>query len=98
LLSSSLFPYTTLFRSRVVVRPADAGRHLVEDDRLFRNRRAGLGRVVGIVEADGDEVADPADAGAEPRIAANERQLVDRCLANLRSEEHTSELQSRGHL
>src|SRR5215471_9270799 len=72
-----------LGNNRVVVGPADAGRHLVEDDRLFRDRRAGLGRVVGIVEPDGDEIADAANAGAEPRIAANERQLVDRGLANL---------------
>jgi len=39
--------------------------------------------VVGIVEPDGDEIGDAADAGAEARIAANERQLVDRRLANL---------------
>ena len=37
--------------------------HLVEDDRLLRDRHAGLGGVVGIVEPDGDQVADPADAG-----------------------------------
>ena len=62
---------------------ADAGRRLVEDDRLLRDRHAGFGRVIGIVESDGDEVADTADAGAEPRIAAHERQLVDRRLADL---------------
>ena len=67
----------------VVVRPADARRRLVEDDRLFRNRQAGLGSVVGIVEPDGDEIADSGDAGADPRIALDERQLVDRRLADL---------------
>src|SRR5205807_2662852 len=65
------------------VRPADAGRYLVEDDRLFGNGRAGLGGVVGIVEADGNEIADLADAGAKARIAAYERQLLDRRFANL---------------
>src|SRR6516162_9537297 len=64
-----------LWNDRVVVGPADAGRHLVEDDRLFRSRRAGLRGVVGIVEADGDEIADAAHAGAQPHLAANERQL-----------------------
>src|SRR5262249_37146663 len=57
----------------VVVGPADAARDLVEGDRLFRDRHAGLGGVVRIVEPDGDEVADLADAGAEPRIAFHQR-------------------------
>src|SRR5262249_34929008 len=57
-----------------VVRPADAGRRLVEDDRLLGDRHAGLGRVVGVVEADGDEVADTADAGAAAPIALDDRQ------------------------
>src|SRR5262245_15486060 len=69
---------------RVVVRPADAGGHLVEDDRLLGDRHAGLGRVVGIVEPDGDEIADPADAGAETGIAVHQRQLRDWRLADLR--------------
>src|SRR5262249_33886718 len=30
-----------------------------------------------------DEIADAAHAGAQPYLAANERQLIDRCLANL---------------
>src|SRR6266536_5839970 len=59
---------------RIVVRPADAGRHLVEDDRLFGNSGAGLGRMVGIVEPYGNEVTDAADAGAEARLAGNEGQ------------------------
>src|SRR5208282_1054370 len=42
----------------VVVRPANAARRLVEDDRLLRQWHAGLGGVVGIIEADGDEIAD----------------------------------------
>ena len=31
-----------------------------------RNLRAGFGGVIRVVEADGDELADAADAGAEP--------------------------------
>src|SRR3981081_4583878 len=73
-----------LRNDRVVVRPADAGAYLVEDDRLLRNRHAGLGGVVGIIEPDGDQVADPADAGGEARIAANQRQLLDCRLADFR--------------
>src|SRR5262249_22247601 len=46
----------------VVVRAAQRGRRLLEDDRLLRDRGAGLGRVVRIVEADRDEVAHAADA------------------------------------
>src|SRR5215472_5513328 len=61
---------------RGVVRSADAGRRLVEDDRLLRNRHAGLGRVVRVVQPDGDEVADMADAGADARLALDDRQLA----------------------
>src|SRR4029078_4844281 len=55
-------------RDRVVVWPANAARDLVEDDRLFRNWHAGFRRMVGIVEADGDEVLHVADAGAKARL------------------------------
>src|SRR5579863_1086260 len=72
-----------LRRHGVVVRPADAARRLVEDNRLFRNRHAGFGGVVGIIQADGDEIADPADARAEPRRAAHQRQLFRLELAQL---------------
>src|SRR3984957_11684811 len=40
----------------VVVRAAQARRRLVEDDRLFRDRHAGFGGVVGIIQPDGDEI------------------------------------------
>src|SRR5262249_42434091 len=72
-----------LWDDGVVVRPADAGRRLIEDDRLFRDRHAGFGGVVGIVQPDGDEIADLADASAEPLLAAYERQLFDFKLAQL---------------
>ena len=55
----------------VVVGADDAALRLVEDDRLFRHRHAGFGGVVRIVQADGDEVTDIADAGAEPRLAGD---------------------------
>src|SRR2546429_6030867 len=78
---STLFPYTTLFRSRV------------SDDDVRRAR--GL---AGVLDAD--------DGGIEPqpcRLArAIERAEVDAILPHrvdgARSEEHTSELQSRLHL
>ena len=35
-----------------------------------------LGGVVGVIEADGDEIADPADARAEARLAAHRRQRL----------------------
>ena len=36
---------------------------------------AGLGGVVGVVEADADELADLADAGADARVAVETRQV-----------------------
>src|SRR5690349_23774857 len=65
---STLFPYTTLFRSRKLVRGDDERRHR---QRLGVHAERELGH--GHVAADGD--------------------LID-----LRSEEHTSELQSRRDL
>ena len=53
---------------------------LVEDDRLFRDRHAGFRRVVGIVEADGDEIAHVADARAESRFAGDRLHPLEVCL------------------
>ena len=58
----------------IVVRPAQAGVGLDENDRLGRNCHAGFGRVIGIVQADGDEFGDVADRCAEARIPVNQRQ------------------------
>ena len=58
----------------VVVRPDDAGGGLVEQQGLLGDRHAGLGRVVGIIEADGDEIADLAEARADPGRSAHRRQ------------------------
>src|SRR3712207_7233831 len=73
---STLFPYTTLFRSLVGERPAGHVLHLPA--RARHARRPGPGAEAG------------ADAGA--RDPARLRRL------GLRSEEHTSELQSRQYL
>src|SRR3712207_7840686 len=72
---STLFPYTTLFRSRVAnpavaqVRP-----HLVDEDRAARKH------------------------GPEPGLAGLHRGFRGLALREVRSEEHTSELQSRQYL
>src|SRR3712207_7764501 len=81
---STLFPYTTLFRSPAVVGVEDAP-HRVE-----RQRAGGLEDRVRHVGA--------GDAGDIPRdpisvvLVGDEGRLIDR------SEEHTSELQSRQYL
>src|SRR2546422_4749000 len=62
---STLFPYTTLFRSRAVARADNA---------------------------------DVAEQVVLLRIYLLERRLPHRLFADIRSEEHTSELQSRLHL
>src|SRR3989442_9946639 len=67
---STLFPYTTLFRS-VVFRTVDRIRRLTSSDDPQKNR---LQDILGVGGVTGDPVGRP------------------------RSEEHTSELQSRPHL
>src|SRR5271166_4069235 len=66
----------------VVVRSADAGRSLVEYDRLLGNWHPRFRGVIRIIQSDRNEIADPADAGAQSRIARNKRQLVDWLLAD----------------
>src|SRR5690606_5540488 len=69
-----------LGNDHVVVRADDGAGRLHEDDRLFGDLGAGLGGMVGIVETDADELADLADAGADPLVRAQLRQAggVDR--------------------
>jgi hypothetical protein len=51
---------------------------LGEDDRLFAGAaNAGLLGMVGVVEADGDKIADAGDRHADAGLAAHEGQLVD---------------------
>nr|GEW99913.1 hypothetical protein [Tanacetum cinerariifolium] len=58
----------------VVVRPHNGARPLVENDGLFGNVGAGFRRVVGVVQADADELADLAHTGANARCALHQRQ------------------------
>src|SRR5437870_7500910 len=81
---STLFPYTTLFRSRLRAEP--------------RVRRAGCGNERRRRGRPGDAKFCAA-AGQVPSLPA----IHETCgwaldVSLLRSEEHTSELQSRGHL
>src|SRR3546814_1251337 len=81
----------------VVVRTLDGAGRLQEHDRLLRDRGTGLRGVVGVVQADTDDLADAADAGADARVAVDlgQARRVDALqLVETRSEEHTSELQS----
>src|SRR3712207_6855915 len=76
---STLFPYTTLFRS--------AGGRLARSGARLRRRRRGAARREPFVLGEG---------GAAD--AARQRVRADRDGRRLRSEEHTSELQSRQYL
>src|SRR2546422_4729558 len=81
---STLFPYTTLFRSLVDVDPGDGGRlegRAAHAGPLGDRSDHRLVRPAAVVFA--DEAVDPDDGRVE---------------SALRSEEHTSELQSRLHL
>src|SRR5687768_18092466 len=77
---STLFPYTTLFRSHLAEGPHGLGdRHVLA---------RGAGELLGDVEGLRQEALDLAGALHEHLVLVGE----------LRSEEHTSELQSRLHL
>src|SRR3712207_7674465 len=76
---STLFPYTTLFRSAEL-------RHVVAADSAALDRPgevAGVARLLPVVAED---------------TSADELLDRDLCLPRARSEEHTSELQSRQYL
>src|SRR5437870_9768510 len=83
--STPLFPYTTLFRSVRHVRGGGLHHGHV--------RRVGLHGVVHLLLGD-------RTAAGERRVAGDVelRSLLGRLGPGERSEEHTSELQSRGHL
>src|SRR3712207_9141862 len=91
---STLFPYTTLFRSvrLVPVRPFPAGG--LEED-------CAAGGLVGVHRGEpARPVALPLLAGVHDPVGLVERLAGPRAdvLAGARSEEHTSELQSRQYL
>src|SRR5256884_7892783 len=91
---STLFPYTTLFRSRFLLGVAAAG--------------YALGDVLGEAHDVTRDIAHEESLAARRRVPGggverfDERRerlvLVERASGDVRSEEHTSELQSRLHL
>src|SRR5207253_4044907 len=95
---SPLFPYTTLFRSRHLNRVRiDLGR---ETDGLLDRllRLAGQAENEGAMDLDAELVAILGEAPRELDAHALLDVEQDLLVAGLvRSEEHTSELQSRGH-
>src|SRR5690625_6431017 len=81
-----LLPYTTLFRSQLFVAPRVL-LELVQPDHVGLEVAGKIGQVVD------------AGAGDEPVTEQGGRVLLDPGqMRQDRSEEHTSELQSRGHL
>src|SRR5437879_10240186 len=81
--ASPLFPYTTLFRSL-----QDVGHHADRVGKLFLGGHHGLDRPLG----------ERAVADVPPRGRAEAPDLADRERREVRSEEHTSELQSPMYL
>src|SRR3712207_8958905 len=80
---STLFPYTTLFRSADPQRLVEGERH----HRVDQQRRAGEG-------GRGPRALEGEERAREEQVDAAERERE----AEPRSEEHTSELQSRQYL
>src|SRR5690606_41720755 len=92
--AASLFPYTTLFRSRL--RAASVARLQQRAEAQVPGAGAALG--VAVAEEDGSEHGIDAEehaAGVDHRV---DRHLVTTLPDAARSEEHTSELQSRENL
>src|SRR5437763_7033643 len=79
--SSTLFPYTTLFRSHVEADDGEVGRQYRQP-------------VVPELAAEGDAVVEEDRRGAPPRRLKAHLLVVQAAVGSVRSEEHTSELQS----
>src|SRR2546425_9354783 len=86
---STLFPYTTLFRSRLV------GFHHLVEDVAGPERRPAAGRRAILMAG---QAAEPLDRIGEPRLAADGELEARVAVGDDRSEEHTSELQSLAYL
>src|SRR5207253_7349310 len=87
-LTPTLFPYTTLFRSHA-------------QERVGVSQAGGGERVLGVELEGGAERLERVPDGDPPLIeepTAFEVEVVGFEIFRVRSEEHTSELQSRGHL
>src|SRR3712207_8539841 len=84
---STLFPYTTLFRSEAVRKRIERGQlgHERVDGRVY-------------VYLDDDQTESGPDVEVEPTALISEMQARIELLERQRSEEHTSELQSRQYL
>src|SRR3546814_3151207 len=81
--TATLFPYTTLFRSRRA-HPAHELEHGQDHADVHRHHQVG---------EDGQRESDQQDRHVRARRLAHKPQEAP-CLAHVRSEEHTSELQS----
>src|SRR5256885_13187157 len=82
---STLFPYTTLFRSRIVT-----DGHIENDRDIGDAPRHGTARVLGVTER--DDACPARQPGRRPQ--ADDGIVRARDPDRARSEEHTSELQS----
>src|SRR3712207_7444775 len=95
---STLFPYTTLFRSGSVDRTVEVARELRPDVVVVQQTRTGKGNALacGFAACTGDIIVMiDADGSTDP---AEIPLFVEKLVAGddfVRSEEHTSELQSR---
>src|SRR3712207_9223694 len=91
---STLLPYTTLFRSRSRASPdACSGRRSIEVEQVFEQAASPLPRTLLVLRVAPLRVRTaPLDLAEEVVVRAAEQ------LPLLRSEEHTSELQSRQYL
>src|SRR3712207_7288335 len=90
---STLFPYTTLFRSALVAGTSSAAKLLGWQDRVGT---IAAGKLADLVAVPGDPTA---DVTATERVTfVMKGGVVYRQGTVVRSEEHTSELQSRQYL
>src|SRR3546814_3160742 len=83
--TDTLFPYTTLFRSRTDHRHANPARRQLQAQAFAERDDRGLGRAISRQSRKADETGGRGDIDQVPAI---------RTVRRARSEEHTSELQS----